>query len=79
MSDTRVEGWNHLLWPISAATVVAVLPWNRIGVPTITKETELAIVYALTAVSTVTHVHYSCGVVSIDGFLVLSNEKRHAN
>ncbi|GAB0099330.1 ethanolaminephosphotransferase 1 [Sergentomyia squamirostris] len=63
MSDTRTDSWNGLLWLLLVATGVSTFPfYSSIHVnfmPTI----ELGIVYAITAISTVAHIHYGTCVV----------------
>lgn len=63
MSDTQASKWNEMLWLILGSTILA-LPWSFVGLPTISKNFELAVVYSLTIICTAVHVHYSQGVVS---------------
>lgn len=64
MSDTRADAWNHLLWLILIVTGISVVPWNQFGLPTIDDNVEIVLVYFLTSVATLTHLHYGQGVVS---------------
>lgn len=64
MSDTRADGWNHLLWLILIVTGLSVIPLNYLNLPTLDPYIECVLVYFLSSVATLTHFHYGQGVVS---------------
>lgn len=63
MSDTRMDGWNFLLYPLLFATLVFTFPNSVLHLDNLSAYWEVRIVYALTAFVTITQIHYGQGVV----------------
>ena len=65
MSDTPTERSNTLLWTTTFCTIICCFPWySYIGLAVLSKETERVILYVLTAVISLAHIHYGTGIVS---------------
>lgn len=63
MSDTRSDLWNAMLNMLAFATIVCVFPYPVLGMPDLRIDYERSILYALTLVITIAHLHYGQGVV----------------
>lgn len=63
MSDTRCEAWNFFFWPILVAVLLSIFPYASLGYAYLPKQYESAILYGLTAIVTVAHIHYGVGLV----------------
>lgn len=66
MSDTRADAWNYLLWPILVVATLSVAPLDRYNLMIIDVYVECVLVYFLTSISLVAHIHYGYSVVSKD-------------
>lgn len=64
MSDTRADAWNHLLVPILVVTALSIAPLDRYNLMIIDVNVECVLVYFLTSISLVAHIHYGYSVVS---------------
>ncbi|XP_055685158.1 ethanolaminephosphotransferase 1 isoform X1 [Lutzomyia longipalpis] len=63
MSDTRTDCWNSLLWLLLLVTGVSTFPFYSNFHVDFSANIELAIVYIITGISTVAHIHYGTCVV----------------
>ncbi|XP_058818033.1 ethanolaminephosphotransferase 1 isoform X2 [Topomyia yanbarensis] len=63
MTDTKSDLGNVLLNLMMAATIVCVIPYRIFGMSDLWVEYERSILYALTSVVTIAHLHYGQGVV----------------
>lgn len=64
MSDTRADGWNHLMCLVIIVAGLSVAPLDKFDPKlNIQPEIESALVYFLAAVATLTHYHFGYGVV----------------
>lgn len=63
MSGTRADAWNSLLTLLALVTCVCVFPYNALGYTFFTLEIEEWLLFGLTAVCTLGHVHYGASVV----------------
>lgn len=64
MSDTRTEGWNTFFWPLLVGVTISIFPYPHLGMKEIDSKYERWVVYALTSMLTIAHVHYGQGIVS---------------
>lgn len=65
MSDTRTCAWNSLLSLLVIATAICVFPYRHFHWTWFSVQAEQYVIYILTAVCTVLHLHYGASVVSI--------------
>ena len=73
MSDTRMDGWNNLLNLLVIATGISIFPfYESLGLPNMSPVLERYLLYGLTFVATVAHLHYAVSVVSI--FFALTSQ-----
>lgn len=64
MSGGKADAWNSLLTLLGLVTCVCVFPFQSLGYTFFTAQIEQWILYGLTAVCTVCHLHYGSSVVS---------------
>lgn len=64
MSNTRADGWNHLLWFILFPTILAVAPMEFFNLPGLCLRAERIIAHVLFGLSSIIHLHYGISVVS---------------
>lgn len=65
MSDTRCDGFNILMWPLVTVVMVSCFPfYHHFGLQ-LSADVERWIVHGLTIFSTIAHLHYGQGVVSV--------------
>lgn len=63
MSGTKADAWNSQLTLLGLVTCVCVFPYRSLGVHVFTLEIERWILFGLTAVCTLGHIHYGASVV----------------
>lgn len=64
MSDTRTDAWNTLMWPLCFVAFFSCVPiFELFGLSSITVDTERWMVYLLTTITTIAHIHYGQGIV----------------
>lgn len=64
MSDTTADRSNLFLWPTLLATIVCVMP-SYLGYSDVTSQRERYILWGLSSITTLAHLHYATGVVSL--------------
>lgn len=64
MSDTRTEGWNTFFWPLLVAVTISIFPYPYFGMGDIGPNVERWLVYVLSSMLTIAHIHYGQGIVS---------------
>lgn len=65
MSDTRADGWNHLMCLVIIVAGISIAPLDKFDPNlNIDPNIESVLVYFLAAVATLTHFHFGYGVVS---------------
>lgn len=60
---TRADAWNHLLWLVLVVTGLSVAPFDKFNLPSFDHNIDSVLVYFLTCIATLTHLHYGYGVV----------------
>lgn len=63
MSGTKTDAWNSLLTVLGLVTCVCVFPFRSLGYSFFTLQVEVWILYGITAIFTVCHIHYGASVV----------------
>lgn len=64
MSDTRTEAWNTFFWPLLVGVTISIFPYPYLGMKDIHPEFERWVVYVITSMLTIAHIHYGQGIVS---------------
>lgn len=76
MSDTRADCWNHLMWLILIVSGLSVAPKDSFYLSILDQNIETVLLYFLSSVALLTHLHYGYGVVCLINNVYNLNEQR---